>query len=111
VLDLLIKYGFPSPTHLQYKVSLGTAYAHADLAYVNESKDKTVLIFIDGMSKKIHGNEEQRRKDKLIRTKIKMEGYKVIETTAQALNDKIALVDFLNELALYLELNDLIRDI
>jgi len=78
-------------------------YTVADFAYENDSPSKTVLIFIDGLSVKIHGNPEAQRKDKLKRVKLRMRGYNVIESSARGLMDKTHLEMFLQELSLYLE--------
>jgi hypothetical protein len=101
---------FPQPSKLQYEVTAGGDHTSADFAYVGESKEETILIFVDGMSRTIHGDPKQKIKDNLIRTKLRMEGYKVIVTSAQALYDKVALTYFFNDLALSLRREDLIED-
>ena len=78
-------------------------YTVADVAYNDDLPSKTVLIFIDGLSKKIHGNSEVQLKDKLKRVKLKMKGYNVIETSARGLKDETNLIMFLEELNLYLQ--------
>jgi hypothetical protein len=103
-LSILEKYGFPNPTDLQYKIDLMNGeYTFADFAYNDELPSKTVLIFVDGLSKKIHGNPEAQLKDKLKRVKLRMKGYNVIETSARGLKDETNLIAFLQELNLYLD--------
>ncbi|MFX0140760.1 MAG: Zn-binding domain-containing protein, partial [Candidatus Hodarchaeota archaeon] len=98
-MQIIRNYSFPIPES-QYQVNLTDgSYSVADFAY----PDKKVLIYVDGMSKKIHGNPEQMKKDKLKRAKLKMMGYLVIEITAVSLNDKKVVDGFLSELAVYLE--------
>ncbi|MDF0682713.1 MAG: DUF1998 domain-containing protein, partial [Candidatus Nitrosocosmicus sp.] len=104
LLSILEKHAFPNPTHLQYTVKINSSdYTVADFAYTNDSPSKTVLIFIDGLSEKIHGNPESKRKDKLKRIKLRMEGYNIIESSAKGLRDEANLEMFLQELNLYLE--------
>lgn len=74
-----------------------------DFAYLDDLSSKTILIFVDGLSKKIHGNPEAQRKDKLKRVKLRMAGYNVIETSARGLKDDANLELFLQELGLYLQ--------
>jgi hypothetical protein len=110
LLDLIEQFGFPNPTDLQYEITIGREKISADFAYAEEDKTKTVLIFVDGMSKTLHGNPNQIRKDNLNRVRLKMEGYKVIVTSAVGLRDKTNLINFFNELASYLGRQDLIQE-
>jgi hypothetical protein len=102
-LFILEEHGFPNPSHLQYEIKLNGEYTVADFAFKADSPQKTVLIFIDGLSKNIHGNPVAQQKDKLKRIKLRMEGYNVIESSARGLKDKTNLEMFLQELALYLK--------
>jgi hypothetical protein len=70
---------------------------------LDDLSSKTILIFVDGLSKKIHGNPEAQQKDKLKRVKLRMAGYNVIETSARGLKDDANLELFLQELVLYLQ--------
>ena len=98
-VKILEQRNFPLPPRSQYRVELsGGSFTVADYAY----PDETVLIFIDGMSKTLHGDPNQRRKDKLQRAKAKMLGYRVVEITAEALKDDVSLALALDELAVYL---------
>jgi hypothetical protein len=69
-----------------------------------------MLIFVDGMSRSLHGDPKQKIKDNLIRTKLRMDGYKVTVISAQALYDRTALTNFFNDLALSLGREDLAQD-
>ncbi|MBN1888258.1 MAG: DEAD/DEAH box helicase [Thermoflexales bacterium] len=88
----------PLPPEKQYRVELGTGYTVADFAYPQQR----VLVFIDGMSASLHGDPEQRRKDKLKRAQARMQGWHVVESTAEGLKDETTLGLMLDELALYL---------
>lgn len=99
-VDILRRRGFPLPTASQFVVDLGGGSSTiADWAY----PEQQVLIFVDGMSKGIHGNQEQQRKDRLARAKAKVKGFQVLEITAQALSDETVMDGRLEELAIYLD--------
>jgi hypothetical protein len=61
-----------------------------------------VLIYIDGLSTRLHGNPEQRAKDRRLRTKAKLAGWLVCEYSAEGLSDQTMLSDYLDELGLIL---------
>jgi hypothetical protein len=65
---------------------------------LDDLTSKSVLIFVDGLSKKIHGNPEAQQKDKLKRIKLRMAAYNVIEISARGLKDEANLELFLQEL-------------
>jgi very-short-patch-repair endonuclease len=75
------------------------SYTVADWAY----PEQKVLVFIDGMSKHLHGDPDRRRRDKLLRAKARMKGYQVVEITAEALQDQGSLAVHFEELTLFLE--------
>ncbi|MBM3501417.1 MAG: DUF1998 domain-containing protein, partial [Armatimonadetes bacterium] len=97
---LLKTKSFPLYDAAQYQVSLsGGSHTIADFAFTTAK----VLVFIDGLSKPIHGNPEQQRKDKVARAKARAQGWSVVESSAQALKDKTMAAALLDELAVYLE--------
>lgn len=97
-IDILKDRSFPIPEG-QYRVDFaGGGYTVADFAY----PDKRVLIYIDGMSEKIHGKPDQKRKDNIIRAKLRMMGFYVMDITSVSLNDETVLNNFLAELGVYL---------
>ena len=82
-LKKLGENSFPEPVK-QYKVELGNGQSTiADFAY----PDAKLLLYIDGLSNRIHGNALQAEKDKMLREKAKMKGFEVIAISAAALND------------------------
>jgi len=90
---------FPVPPAQQFRVSFDDgSYTDADWAY----PEKKVLVFIDGMSEKLHGDPKRRARDKLLRAKARMKGFSVVEVTAEALRDEGSLAVHLGELAVYL---------
>jgi hypothetical protein len=103
-LALLEARQFPLPPTKQYRVELGTGYTVADFAY----PEARVLVFIDGMSAGLHGDPARRRQDKLKRAQAKMQGYQVVEISAEGLKDETNVALVLDELALYLGRDDLV---
>ena len=95
-LKLIKETSFPIPKK-QLKINLDNgSYTVADFAY----PEKKVLIYIDGLSRNIHGNPEQRRKDRLLRAMAKAKGYQIIEISCQDLDDDIVMNMILEELAI-----------
>ena len=95
----LRKAHFPMPEAQQHRVELsGGSFTVADFAYPS----KKVLLYVDGLSERIHGNEEQRRKDRRARAKAEMAGWRVLAISAQGLKDHVVLTDFLDRLAVFL---------
>ncbi len=96
---LLKNKNFPQPDKSQYKVELaGGDYTVADYAF----EDKKILIYIDGLSRKIHGNFKQKKTDSILRAKAKLKGFSVVEISAQGLKDEQYMNDKLEEIGLYL---------
>lgn len=105
LLSILESRKFPLPTEDHVFIDLGNKSGiEADYAYM----DKKIIIFIDGLSPRLHGNPVVRKRDKINRAKAEMQGYKVLEISAQGLKDSAILNSFLNRLAVYLEREDLI---
>ena len=91
--------GFPVPPAKQFRVDLpGGDYTLADWAYPQQK----VLVFIDGMSTHLHGNPEQRAKDRIKRAKARLMGFESVEVTAEDLGDDAVLALKLEELSVYL---------
>ena len=97
--DICKTRGFPVPPKSQYRVKFDDgSYTDADWAY----PDKEVLVFIDGMGPKLHGDPKRAQRDKLLRAKARMRGYQVVVVTAEGLQDETSLAGHFEELAMYL---------
>lgn len=93
------KRSFPVPPASQFRLSFDDgSYTDADWAY----PDKNVVVFIDGMSSKLHGDPRTCKRDRLLRAKARLKGFHVVQITAEALKDEGSLSVHLEELALYL---------
>ena len=75
-----------------------------DVIYRDPEDDfcKGVCIYLDGMSKHIHGNPKTARKDRAIRTWLRGSDYEVIEMPANELDDEDAMARHFRRLANYL---------
>ena len=58
-----------------------------------------IAIYLDGLSKGIHGNEERQKIDNLIRTILRSEGWHVEEIASSALDDPEMMKHHLKSLA------------
>ncbi|MFL6197817.1 MAG: DEAD/DEAH box helicase [Thermoanaerobaculia bacterium] len=101
-LAILKARSFPLPPEAQFPLELGGgSRTVADFAY----PEQKVLLYVDGLSTRIHGNEEQRRKDRILRTKAELKGWKVRTISGEGLADETMLADFLDDLAVLLGLD------
>lgn len=99
-LELLQKHNFPLPPASQFHIDLGGGkHTRADYAY----PVKKILIYIDGLSYKLHGNLTQKTKDTITRAKLRKMGFSVVEISVDCLKDDEALSYKLEEIAVYLE--------
>jgi ATP-dependent helicase YprA (DUF1998 family) len=90
---------FPLPTERRFRIDLpGGSFTVPDFAW----PEKKLVLYVDGLSEKIHGNPEQRRKDRILRVKARAQGWQVCEISAEGLADKKMLANLLEELAVYL---------
>src|SRR5690606_34416362 len=58
-----------------------------------------ICIYLDGLSKHIHGNPQTQAQDTAIRTLLRERDYAVMELPASHLNDPASLADFIYRLA------------
>ncbi len=68
--------------------------------------DEGVCIYLDGLSRYLHGNAETAERDREIRTWLRNHGYEVIEIAANELDDEDAMVRHFRRLAGYLSMRD-----
>lgn len=103
-LHLLEENDIPKPDgdHIFIELMNGDRF-EADFTY-NTPSGKTVLVFIDGTSKNLHGSPEVSQRDKRIRKKAQLEGYLVIQVSKQGLQDETKKMDVIDDLSLFLDL-------
>lgn len=98
---LLVRVGFP-PFDAQKTIPIPHKdYKSTTPDFLREDpvSGVKVAIYLDGLSKEIHGNEERQRIDILIRNQLKCEGYEVVEIAATELDDPELLKSHLRYLA------------
>lgn len=77
----------------------------------DDDDDKGVCIYLDGMSAHIHGNPKTAAQDAAIRSKLRSEGYDVLEITNTELHEPEAMVRHLKKLGKYLGDKELSRKV
>jgi hypothetical protein len=102
LLEIIQKAGLPAPTACQKSIPLPKPfnYTTPDF-YYDDPKEVTdgICIYLDGLSKHIHGNPTTHQQDKAIRAILRDKNYAVLELPASHLNDSQALMSFLYTLA------------
>ena len=86
-----------------------------DVVYRGEDHepDEGVCLYLDGLSRHLHGNPETAERDRDIRAWLRNHGYEVVEIAASELDDEDAMVRHFRRLAGYLgmrELRSRVRD-
>jgi hypothetical protein len=64
-----------------------------------DDSNRKIFIYLDGLSKHIHGNPETAQKDNAIRSQLRADGHEVISITAVDLDDSQAMVRHFKRLA------------
>lgn len=105
---ILEQAGFPPFEH-ERPIHIGKPFETTtpDLYHHDPSTGVTVTIYLDGLSKGIHGNEERTRIDRMIREQLESEGIDVIEIAKSDLADPEALRRHLKRIATKLRRPDL----
>jgi hypothetical protein len=90
LLEMIQRAGFPTPA-AQFSLDLGRPLGTTipDFCYNNQQQDQYegVCIYLDGMSKHVHGNRETQQRDKAIREHLRSYDYAVIEVPYGDLQD------------------------
>jgi len=113
LLQILRRAGFPEPDREQ-SITIGQPFPQTvpDFSYQDEAADVLVAIYLDGLSKGIHGNPQTQAQDRAIRHQLQTLGWEVIEVANSDLDDLTALRAALARLAKALgsrELRDRVR--
>lgn len=91
--DMLKRAGFPAPIHnkeIDLGRPLGRTYPDAFFE-VPDGRKEGVCVYLDGMSRHLHGNPETAQRDRELREELRAEGYEVIEIPASNLSDREAM--------------------
>ena len=109
--QILKENGFPE-FQTQKRIEIGPPYNSTvpDLYYEDTVREIFLTIYLDGLSKNIHGNEERRRIDIIIRQQLESMGFDVIEIASSDLNDPEALRLSLKRIAAKMRRRDLMGE-
>ncbi|MBM4052929.1 MAG: DEAD/DEAH box helicase [Planctomycetes bacterium] len=102
---LLLAAGFEEGIRgeqLRLDRAIGTTTPDVIYRTVDHAADEGVCIYMDGLSKHIHGNPETAERDRRIRDWLRNNGYEVIEIPASELYDEGAMTRHFRKLAGYL---------
>jgi SOS-response transcriptional repressor LexA len=77
-----------------------------DFAYLEPGADLKVAIYLDGLSKGIHGNEKQAQRDTMIRSVLEGDGWQVLVIARSELADQQAMLLHFKRLAHALKQKD-----
>jgi hypothetical protein len=84
--NMLQRASFPSPVW-QFPIDLGHPLGGTIPDAYYDDGDSQICIYVDGLSKHIHGNPQTRDKDRKIREKLRADGCEVVEIAASELYD------------------------
>jgi hypothetical protein len=98
LLQILRDRSFPEP-ETQKTIDLGGGLlTDADFFYPSTAS-QGICIYFDGLSKYIHGNRQNQRKDNTIRDSLEDKGFEVAVIASGELEDEVALAPKLNRLS------------
>jgi hypothetical protein len=100
---MLIQAGLPVFDH-QHRIDLGKPLGSTtpDLFYEDTVRGTQLALYLDGLSKGIHGNRNQHQLDRMIRESLEEEGYDVIEIASSDLDDPEAMKRHLKRISMKL---------
>jgi hypothetical protein len=101
---------FKQPIVLDHLIGSTTPDVHF-VGDEDDSDDKGICIYLDGMSDALHGDPAIAARDREIRSWLRNNGYQVIEITKVELDDRNAMVRHFKKLARHLEGKDLAKKI
>ena len=105
---MLERAGFPAFEH-QHPIAIGPPYGTTtpDLYHSDVVTGINLAIYLDGLSKGIHGNAERTKIDRVIREQLECDGIDVVEIAAADLIDPEAMKRHLKRIAVKLRRPDL----
>ena len=108
--QMLQRAGFP-PFDRQGKIVIGTPVRETtpDFLYEDLQAAIFIAIYMDGLSKGIHGNPERQRMDRIIRAQVEARGYTVVEIASSELDDRAAMLLHFKKLAFAFRRPDQVR--
>ncbi len=110
--QILERAGFPPFEH-QHQIAIGKPFASTtpDLYHHDPANGVTVAVYLDGLSKGIHGNIDRARVDRMIREQLECDGIDVIEIASSDLSDPEAMRRHLKRIAVKLRKPELMTNL
>ncbi len=101
--ELLVQAGLPEFEH-QRRIELGKPFGATvpDLFYEDPVNGVLLAVYLDGLSKDIHGNMGRHQMDRMIRERLEEEGVDVIEIASSDLDDPEAMKRHLKRISIKL---------
>ena len=101
--EMLVQAGLPQFDH-QHRIDLGKPLGTTtpDLFFDDPIRGTQLAIYLDGLSKGIHGNKDQHQIDRMIRESLEEEGVDVIEIASSDLDDPEAMKRHLKRISMKL---------
>lgn len=107
---MLEQAGFPPPI-CQRRIALGRPFGDTVPDFFYEGPDAYmpgIALYLDGMSRDLHGDPETRSRDQALRDELRNTGYEVFSISSGELHDRTKMTSYLQQLARRLERKDLI---
>jgi hypothetical protein len=106
--EYLERMGFPAFEH-QRVISIGPPFGRTtpDLFHHDPASGVSLALYLDGLSRGVHGNPERARIDRMIREQLEADGIDVIEIASSDLADPEAMRRHLKRIAVKLKRHDL----
>ncbi len=101
--EMLDRAGFPAPL-AQHAIDLGRPFSATvpDFFWPGEDDEPGVCLYLDGLSKHIHGDAATKQRDLAIRDTLRSRGYEVVAIAASDLYDADEMRSHFRRLARYL---------
>ncbi|MCE7937239.1 MAG: DUF1998 domain-containing protein [Chloroflexi bacterium CFX6] len=105
--DDLAKAGFPAPIwHHRIDLGSGFGWTEPDGFYPGEDDEPGICIYLDGLSRHLHGNPATAERDRVLRDRLKAMDYRVLVIAASDLFDRAEMAAKLKRLARWLMLGN-----
>jgi hypothetical protein len=107
VLRLLQDHHFPSGVCRKRITTTASLATEPDWLH----EDTKVAVYLDGMSRGLHGDPKTAQRDQLIRSMLELDGYKVIVVQSRDLDDPQAVRQHLKSIAQAMGRGDLLGEL
>ena len=101
MLEIFSQSGLPpGKARETVELSVGGMTTTPDWLYVDPvNQEVKVAVYLDGMSRHLHGDPRQARSDDIIRRCLEIDGYKVFTIQRSELDDSVAMGQHIRNIA------------